>query len=199
MSSRQRTHALMAKAAYMSNKKALRTIQGELGAAWQLDRELSTREHKVFYNPTTNESVYSARGTASKSDLGTDAAIVGSRFKSSLFRKSDRMKSEKKSYQKFTEKYRGTDRQGTGHSLGGAIIAQLTKKDSDVETTAFSRGTFQNRGNFGSNLTDVANSNDWISNRVFNQKGDQKRIMIGKNNSRHKWDKLGAHAVSQFI
>lgn len=199
MSSRQKSHAVMADAAYNSNKKAIRKIRQSLGNDWEIDRELSTREHKVFYNPKTNESVYSARGTASGKDIGTDLKIVASRFNKSAFRKSDRMKSEKENYTRFLEKYQDYEKQGTGHSLGGAIIAQLTKKTPEVEATAFSRGTFQNRGNFGENLTDVANKRDWISQRVFNQKGGQKRIMIGSKNKRHKWDKLGAHAMSQFI
>jgi len=201
MSSTQKKHSVMADAAYNSNKKAIKRVKKKLGEDWEIDRELSTRRHKVFYNPKTKESVYSARGTKATDfkDLVSDLAIVGSRFKKSLFRRSDRMKNERKKYQRFSEKYAGYERQGTGHSLGGAVIAELTKKDPQVETTAFARGTFSNRGRYGSNLTDVANRNDLISNRVFNQKGKQKRIMIGKKSFRHKFDKLGAHAMSQFI
>lgn len=201
MSDTQRRHAVMADAAYNSNKKAIRKVRKSLGKEWEIDRELSTRRRKVFYNPNTKESVYSARGTkpTDRKDLKSDAAIVASRFKKNAFRKTGRMKNERKRFDQFDRKYSDYSRQGTGHSLGGAVIAELTRGRSDVETTAFARGTFSNQGRYGSNLTDVANRRDLISNRVFKQKGEQKKLMLHKNKKSYNWNRLGAHDMSQFL
>ena len=201
ISDRQKTHAIISKLSYLGNRKAEKKIKKRLGEDWNIDRDLSTRRHKVFYNKKTNESVYSARGTkvSDFKDLKSDLEIVGSRFKKNLFRRSKRVKDEKKAFSKFSKKYSDYDRQGTGHSLGGAVIAELTKKDKDVEATAFSRGSFSTKGKYSRNLTDVVNPNDWISQRVLKQHGPQKKIIFGGKNAKHKFDKLSAHSINQFL
>lgn len=201
MSDANKEHAVFADATYNSNKKALRKIQAALGTDWEVDRERSTRKRKVFRNTKDHRVVYSARGTkpTDLKDLKTDAAIVASRFKKNAFKDSKRMRNERKHYAEFTEAYKDWQREGTGHSLGGAIIAELTKGDDDVLTTAFARGTVRNHGNYGSNLTDIANRRDLISNHVFGQKGNQSKIMVGRKKSRYLFDRLGAHDMSQFL
>ena len=61
-------HKKLAKLAY--KKHAGEIQKGLVGAGFLLDEQLSDRQHKVFYNPTTTKAVVSYRGTDMKDRLG---------------------------------------------------------------------------------------------------------------------------------
>lgn len=89
---------------------------------FELDQALSTEEHSVFFNKTTNETVISYRGTTSLDDVKTDSHIFMGREKN-----TERYKRSEEVYEKTRQKYEGPITV-TGHSLGGGLSLHIAEK-----------------------------------------------------------------------
>ncbi len=87
-----------------------------------LDYQLSTEEHSVFHNTTTNETVIAYRGTTNLEDVKTDSHILMGREKN-----TERYKRSEAVYEKTREKYDGSI-STTGHSLGGGASLHVAEK-----------------------------------------------------------------------
>jgi hypothetical protein len=91
-----------------------------------IDNDLTTNRHLVAYNPTTKKVLFVSRGTDvfSPADLTTDVAGIGlNRLQNTV-----RYKQDESAYQKAKQKYEAPVTL-VGHSLGGAIVANLVKPE----------------------------------------------------------------------
>ena len=125
----QHKYARLAMASYYYNDQefviSLFSYMSELGD-FVLDDELSTKEHSIFHNTTTNETVIAYRGTTNLDDIKTDSHILMGREKN-----TERYKRSEAVYEKTREKYDGSITT-TGHSLGGGLSIHVAEK-YDVE------------------------------------------------------------------
>jgi hypothetical protein len=91
-----------------------------------IDNDLTTNRHLVAYNPTTKKVLFVSRGTdvISPYDVATDVAGIGlNRLQNTV-----RYKQDESAYQKAKQKYEAPITL-VGHSLGGAIVANLVKPE----------------------------------------------------------------------
>lgn len=110
-------------------KASLKTIEEK---GWQMDKELSSTNQSVFWNPRTDHVVMTVAGTHSARDLITDAMVGLGQVKS-----TGRYKEAKDTHRKATAKYGKVD-DVVGASLGGGIASALgasrAGKDSQIHT-----------------------------------------------------------------
>jgi len=135
----QHKYARMADASYYTYYKQEENITKSFNTMPELkdfviDRELTTKNHTIFHNPKTRETVISYRGTDPKnlSDLKTDANIMMGTEK-----QTKRLKEAEEVFHDTVEKY-GNKRDivVTGHSLGGNQSLHIGEK-FDVESHSF--------------------------------------------------------------
>ena len=121
----QHKYARMATAAYFySEQEKVEELFNKMSELkdFELDDELSTEEHSVFFNKTTNETVIAYRGTTNLDDVKTDSHILMGRE-----RNTARFKRSEAVYEKTRDKYDGVITT-TGHSLGGGISLHVAEK-----------------------------------------------------------------------
>ena len=117
---------------------------------YQTDTALSTKENKVFYNPSQNKVLYTVAGTnpLSARDIGTDAylAFLGQ----AGLRKTNRYKEAKSVLERAREKYKGSKKVLLGHSLASSIISDIAKPEEKVYGFGTGSGLFpsQQKGTF---------------------------------------------------
>jgi hypothetical protein len=130
-------------ASYASVEKAQQKLQPY---GYQVDTGLSTRENKVFYNPSQNKMVFSVAGTnpLSARDIGTDAYL--SFLGSAGLKQTNRYKEAKSVLEKAREKYKGSKKVLIGHSLGKSVISNLANPDEQVKGFATGSGLYPQGG-----------------------------------------------------
>lgn len=121
----QHKYARLAMASYYYNDQEyvneLFSYMSELDD-FVLDYQLSTEEHSVFHNTTTNETVISYRGSTNLDDVKTDSHILMGREKN-----TERYKRSEAVYENTRNKYDGTITT-TGHSLGAGVSLHISEK-----------------------------------------------------------------------
>lgn len=115
------------KLGYLRNEKKQKKRLKRFG--FRLDEELTTRDHLVAYNPTSNRVLFVSNGTqvTSPSDIYTDVAGVGL----GRLKQTDRYERDQSAYLKAKRKYNDAPVKLVGHSLGGAIISAIDLKKGD--------------------------------------------------------------------
>ena len=90
---------------------------------YKLDKELSSTNQQVYYNPEHKKLVVSVKGTdmMSPRDWGTDIFLGAGKLKD-----TNRYKEAKSVYDKAKNKYNPMQSSAVGHSLGGAIANYIT-------------------------------------------------------------------------
>jgi hypothetical protein len=92
-----------------------------------LDKKLSKKTAKVYFNPETKEAVVSHRGTQGLSDWKNNVAhVVG------LYEKTDRYKKGKKIQEKAEKKYGSENISTLGHSQGSILASKLGKNTKEI-------------------------------------------------------------------
>lgn len=120
--------------------------QGDLRPyGYTYDRSLSTKENKVFYNPSQNKVIFTVAGTnpLSARDIGTDAylAFMGQ----AGLTKTNRYKEAEQVLKKTRQKYKKAGKTLVGHSLGSAIVSELAKGNENVKGFGTGSGIFPER------------------------------------------------------
>jgi predicted esterase YcpF (UPF0227 family) len=95
---------------------------------FELDKNLSGKRTKVWYNPETNQSVVGHRGTANAKDWITDARMAYGN------ETNNRFKHAKKIQKKAEAKYGQENISTIGHSLGGRLAEKYGKNTNEVIT-----------------------------------------------------------------
>lgn len=111
-------------------------------AGYNLDKELSTHNHQVYYNDNNKNLVVNVVGTHNLNDIKTDVNLLLGNLKS-----TQRYKSAKKTVEKAKFKYNKKNGVNiVGHSLGGSIAQHIADKNDRVIT--YNKGaTFGQKNN----------------------------------------------------
>jgi hypothetical protein len=121
---------------------------------FKVDKELSGKRTKVFYDASTGRTVVAHRGTASIQDVGTDIGLaVGFRGK--------RFAHAKKVQKQAEAKYGTANMDTIGHSLAGVIAEEVGKNSKNVIT--MNKAVVDPFRRNLKNQTDVKTSNDPVS------------------------------------
>jgi len=135
---------------YMSNEE----IQNKPLKGYKLDTDLSTKNHKVFVNENGKPFI-SYRGTSNRMDAGTDV-------KKFLGLKTHRQEISDKVNNTVINKY-GQSPTLIGHSLGGALGQDASKKGQEVITYNKMTPIPNILKKRNKNQTDIRTHNDLIS------------------------------------
>ena len=107
----------MTAATYQSKHEADQSLDG-----FELDKDLSTPEQKIYHNPTTKETVVAHRGTKGLGDWTNNAAYLVGRYG-----QTKRYQRAKKKQQEVIDKY-GKVTTTLGHSQGAIISRKLNNR-----------------------------------------------------------------------
>lgn len=141
---------------YLRNERKQKKRLKRFG--FRLDEELTTRDHLVAYNPTSNRVLFVSNGTqiSSPSDLYTDLAGVGL----GRLKQTDRFERDQSAYLKAKKKYNDAPVKLVGHSLGGGIISAMDLKKGDRAVTYNAANVYQKKRE---NVTNIRTAGDPIS------------------------------------
>lgn len=173
--------ASILEASYQPNRDAEETLSKE---GYKLDRNLSTREHKVFVDDKGNPNI-AYRGTVNKKDIFSDFLLgVGLGYLDPRQRKSTNL------VKMVNEKY-GKDPDLYGHSLGGALAENA---GTSGKITTFNKGTAPKDAfkYIPPHQTDIRTKNDMVSMFSMFQRGGKKKQLEGNK------DLLKTHSISQL-
>lgn len=172
--------ASILESSYQPNREAEQTLEKE---GYKLDRDLSTREHKVFISEDGTPNI-AFRGTVNKKDIFSDALLgLGlSRFDPRQQQSNELVKRVNQKYGKAPDVF--------GHSLGGALAE---KAGTTGKVTTFNKGTAPSDAfkYIPENQEDVRTKNDVVSMFSIFQRGKKKQLKGDK-------DLLKTHSISQL-
>lgn len=101
---------------------------------WHLQPQHSTSERAVYKDPVTNDVKVAIRGTHNLADVGTDALLAVGQLK-----RGTRYKRELAALNKIRSENQGSKVSLTGHSLGGSLVDELSRK-TGLKGTAYNAG-----------------------------------------------------------
>jgi hypothetical protein len=141
---------------------------------FQIDKDLSTSNSKVYYNPTTNQSVVAHKGTTGIKDWANNAiyALGGTR----AYKQTDRFKDAEKVQKKAESKYGAENISTIGHSQGGLQAELLGKKTNETITLDKATRPFGNKKS--DNQFDIRSKTDIVSALNPFQKDNKKEITL---------------------
>jgi len=104
------------------NSYAKEEDQAKFGAqeGYVYDKDLSSHNQQVYYNPEKNHMLFSVAGTHNVSDIGTDLKLLASGVKS-----TQRFKEAEETFGTAKKKYPSARTTAYGTSLGGSISANV--------------------------------------------------------------------------
>ena len=153
---------------------------------YQIDKKLSGNRAQVYFNDENKKAVIVHRGTQGPQDFITDGLL-------SIGVKTNRFTHAEKIQNKAIDKYGKENLLTMGHSLGGSLAEDVSKKGPTI--TLNKPVLLQDIGkNIGNNQTDIKTSNDPVSFLRQYQKGNKAINIPSNSNSlltEHKTDTLG--------
>jgi len=152
-----------------------------------LDKSLSSKTSKVYYNPETNQSVVAHRGTAGFSDWFNNAvyAYGGKDY----YKYTPRYREAKEVQEKAQKKYGNDNITTIGHSQGGLQAEMLGTKSKEIITLNKATRPFSNTRN--KNQYDIRADKDIVSGLNPSQFNNGQEIIIPSKNI----GRLDAHKI----
>lgn len=150
---------------------------------FKIDKKLSGRRTKVYFNEAENKPVIVHRGTDSIQDVGTDIGLMfGYRGK--------RFAHAKKMQKKAEKKYGTENMHSLGHSLGGIVTEEVGGKSKNIITLNKAVSPWEINRKTGKNQTDIKTSNDPVSMlNKFNHNGNKTSVIKSEG-----WNPLAEHS-----
>lgn len=96
---------------------------------------LSSSEVLVYVDPATKQAVVTVRGTANKSDAATDVAVAAGQL-----HRTPRFKRTTMQVDQAIAQLGGYKVHLTGHSLGGSLVNEYSKKHTATRSVGFNTG-----------------------------------------------------------
>ena len=158
-------------ASYAKNKDAKNILEKE---NYKLDKELSTREARVFVDEHGTPNI-TVRGSSNIKDFAISDPLIAL----GLSKYDPRQKATNNLIEKTKKKY-GADPNLYGHSLGGALISD-GKTTGTITTFNKGAGVGDLFKKIPKNQTDIRTSGDLVSALSTTQKGKNK-ITLQNNN-----------------
>jgi hypothetical protein len=157
---------------------------------FQIDKDLSTSNTKVYYNPKTGKNVVAHKGTEGASDWANNAVYaLGGR---KAYKMTNRYKEAEKVQRKAEAKYGAENISTIGHSQGGLQAELLGTKTKETITLDKATRPFGNKR--ADNQYDIRTKGDIVSSFNPFQKKNKKEIVI-KSKSKNP---LKAHDIGQL-
>jgi len=125
---------------------------------FEMDREISSKTSKVYYNPTTGQAVVAHMGTQGLLDWGNNAvyALGGKK----AYKKTHRYKEAKRVQHRAEAKYGASNVSTIGHSQGGLQAEMLGKNSKETITLNKATRPFANKRS--GNQYDIRTSGDIV-------------------------------------
>jgi hypothetical protein len=99
------------------------------------DNKMSNKNEQIYFNPKKNKLLFNVSGTHNMSDVLTDVNLAAGNLKN-----TDRYKEAFQALERSKNKYNPKTTTLTGHSLGGAIVQDLSVKNSNDKSYAYNSG-----------------------------------------------------------
>jgi hypothetical protein len=158
---------------------------------FEMDREISSKTSKVYYNPTTGQAVVAHMGTQGLLDWGNNAvyALGGKK----AYKKTHRYKEAKRVQHRAEAKYGASNVSTIGHSQGGLQAEMLGKNSKETITLNKATRPFANKRS--GNQYDIRTSGDIVSALNPFQKKNKNEIVLKSKSynplKEHSADTLG--------
>lgn len=175
-------------------KLEVKTLKGLLTASYDpkdevdgfyLDKDLSSKTSKVYYNPDLDQTVVAHRGTSGFSDwINNVAYSLGGQ---TLYKKTNRYKEAEKVQREAEEKYGVKNLSTIGHSQGGLQSELLGAKGNEIITLNKATRPFSNSPQL--NQYDIKSTSDIVSHLNPFQPRNKNEVIIPSFNP------LTAHSV----
>lgn len=153
---------------------------------YKYDKDLSTMESKVFYNPETNKPHIAYRGSTRVSDFVFEDPALAIGFKTEKQKRAENLAKQVES------KY-GQSADVFGHSLGG-YRAEKSGATGNIYTFNKGAGIYDIGKTISPKQTDIRTSKDIVSLLSIGQKGGIRKTLETPITT----SVLGSHSVSQL-
>jgi len=155
------------------NSYANEEKQSKFGAdeGYIYDKDLSSHNQQVYYNPEKNHLLFSVAGTHNVNDVLTDFSVLGGRLKD-----TNRFKEASQTFGSAKQKYPGARTTAYGTSLGGAIASKINADEVVTLNRAYEIG-----GKSRSNEINLRTHGDVVS--LFGSGGRHNTTIAGSGGS----------------
>lgn len=125
---------------------------------YQYDKELSSHNQQVYFNPNNKKMLVSVAGTHNLRDWGTDAMLAFGKLKD-----TKRYNEAKNVLSMARQKYNPSSTSVAGHSLGGSIAQGIASKDDKVYALDSGYTIGQKTRSHGGNFQHFRTAGDAVS------------------------------------
>lgn len=170
-------------ASYQPQREAEQTLAKR---GYKYDKDLSTMESKVFFNPETNQPHIAYRGSTRVSDFLYEDPALAVGFKTEKQKRAENLAKQ-------VETKYGKPASAYGHSLGG-YRAEKSGVSGEIYTFNKGAGLFDIGKKIPDKQTDIRTSGDIVSTLSIGQKGGKRKTLQTPITT----SVLGTHSVSQL-
>jgi hypothetical protein len=158
------------------NSYAKEEDQANFGAkeGYLYDKDLSSSNQQVYYNPEKNHLLFSVAGTKSVKDIGTDAYLMAGKLKD-----TNRFKEAEETFGTAKKKYPSARTTAYGTSMGGSIVSKINADEIVTLNRAYELG-----GKSRSNEVNLRTHGDIVS--IFGSGGKHNTTIAGSGGSIYK-------------